>query len=206
MKKILFTACISMSACIFFACNSASNSGSATDSSSSKDTSAMSSTTSTSSSTDTSGKMAMSSTPVPKDDSEYAMKAAIGGMEEVQMGQLAQQNAMSQRVKDFGAMMVKDHTAAGDKLKGIASSKGLMLPTSLDKSAQKDYDDMAKKTGKDFDKAYVSMMVDDHKTDIKDFQKEAQNGKDTDLKNFASTTLPTLQLHLDSIQAIHKSY
>ncbi len=209
MKKILISSCIILSAIVFNACNNGNNNkdsvDSAKDANSQKmDSSSTNSTTDSSSST-TATTTPASTTPVDKDDADFAVNAANGGMEEVQMGQLASQNAMNQRVKDFGAMMVKDHSDANNKLKSLAASKNVTLPATISNDAQKDYDKLSKKTGKDFDKAYIDMMVDDHKKDIKDFQKEAQNGKDPDIKNFASTTLPTLQMHLDSIEAIKKS-
>ena len=139
---------------------------------------------------------------INKDDSDFAAKAAVGGMAEVAMGKLAQTNASSQRVKDFGAMMVRDHSEAGDKLKQIASQKNIILPGTLDKTEQGHLSDLQKKNGSDFDKMYMNMMVDDHKDDIKEFQKAVNSGKDGDLKNFAVTTLPVLQKHLDSAKAI----
>lgn len=144
----------------------------------------------------------VSSTPVDKDATNFAVTAANGGMAEVAMGQVAQTNGFSQRVKDFGAMMVKEHSAAGEKLKKLASSKNIALPATLSDKEQKHVADMQKKTGKDFDKAYMNMMLDDHKTDIKDFQKASTDCKDPDLKSFAMTLLPTLQKHLDSARAI----
>ena len=71
--------------------------------------------------------------------------------------------------------------------------------------AQKTADDLAKKSGKDFDKAYVDAMLDGHKNAVKLFEDASQNCKDADLKAFATKTLPTLKMHLDSIQAIHDS-
>jgi len=67
---------------------------------------------------------------------------------------------------------------------------------------KKDMDKLSKKSGADFDKAYVDMMVEDHKKDIAAFKKAAGSVSDNDIKNFATTTLPTLQKHLDSIQSI----
>ncbi len=61
---------------------------------------------------------------------------------------------------------------------------------------------MKMKKGKAFDKAYVDMMLDDHKKDIAEFRKCADNCSDSTIKSFASTTLPVLEKHLDSIQAI----
>jgi putative membrane protein len=57
-------------------------------------------------------------------------------------------------------------------------------------------------SGDSFDKSYVKGMVDDHKTDIKLFQKEASEGKDPQATSFAAATLPTLQAHLQKIQSI----
>jgi formate dehydrogenase assembly factor FdhD len=46
----------------------------------------------------------------------------------------------------------------------------------------------------------MKMMVSDHKKDVAEFKKESKSGKDTDVKSFASTTLPTLQDHLKMAQ------
>ena len=72
----------------------------------------------------------------------------------------------------------------------------------LNDDSQKKLDDLNKKTGKDFDKAYTNDMLDDHEDAIDAFQKGSNNLQDADLKNFATQTLPTLQMHQDSIKAI----
>ena len=97
-------------------------------------------------------------------------------------------------MKDFGAMMVQDHSAANDKQKPC-TGKNITPPGTIGNDAQKDIDDLNKKTGMDFDKAYMNMMLSDHKKDIKSFQKAADL-KDMDVRNFAVETLPTLQKHL----------
>lgn len=154
--------------------------------------------------TDTTTSPAMSAhqVAVDKDDAAFAVEAASGGMMEVQLGNYAQQNALSQRVKNFGAMMVKDHTKAGEELKNLASAKNITLPATPGNDAQKDMADLMKKKGADFDKAYMSMMLSDHKTDIKDFEKAAKDCKDSELKGFAGKTLPVLLIHLDSCKSI----
>lgn len=123
-------------------------------------------------------------------------------MTEVEMGKLAQQNGMSDRVKAFGAMMVADHSKANDELKSYASMHGITLPSALPADKQKDVDMMQKMMGKGFDAHYVSMMVDDHKKTVDLFKTAANGANDADLKTWAGKTLPTLQTHLDSIQAI----
>ena len=147
----------------------------------------------------------MNSQPLDNNSAQFMTKVANVGMTEVDLGQLAQTNASSQRVKDFGSMMVRDHTAAGNTLKDLASRKGVTLPTSIDESSMKHKTDLSAKQGKSFDKDYMKMMIDGHKQTIKDFENMEKNSKDADVRSFATSTLPTLKMHLDSAEAINKS-
>ena len=140
---------------------------------------------------------------VPAADRAFAQKAAIGGMAEVELGKLAQQKAASERVKQFGARMVADHSKANDELKQIAGGKGLALPSDLDAKHKAKLARMQKLAGAAFDRAYMDDMLADHKHDVADFQKEASSGRDGDLKSFASKTLPTLQDHLKLATETH---
>ncbi len=138
-------------------------------------------------------------------DASFFKKAAEGGLAEVELGNLAQKKSEDQSVKDFGALMVKDHSAANDKLKGIADAKGIKLPSSPSVSQMATKTKLEVLTGKTFDHSYIKGMVKDHETDIKEFKKEAASGQDADAKAFATATLPTLEEHLRKIQAIAKS-
>jgi putative membrane protein len=129
-------------------------------------------------------------------DANFAVNAADGGMLEAKLGQLAATNASSGDVKSLGKTMYDDHTKANDELKALAQKDNIMLPAALSDKSQSAYDDLAKKTGKDFDKAFAKQMVDDHKKVIDAFQKEANNGNNADLKAWANGKLPVLQGHL----------
>jgi putative membrane protein len=133
-------------------------------------------------------------------DKKFMMDAAKGGMEEVEMGKVAAANASNADVKAFGQKMVDDHSKANDQLKQLAQTKGVTLPTDMTKAQHKDMDKLSKMTGDAFDKAYVKMMLKDHKKDVAAFSKESKSGKDSDLKSWAGTTLPTLQDHLKMVQ------
>ena len=137
-------------------------------------------------------------------DHEFYEEAAQGGMAEVELGKLAQQKATSPEVKAFGAMMVKDHSAANEKLKALAAKKGVTLPTKpgIEHTATKAKLEVL--SGETFDKSYVKGMVDDHQDDIEEFEEEAKDGKDADARAFATATLPTLRTHLQHIQQIAK--
>jgi len=139
---------------------------------------------------------------VVEDDAKFVVEAANGGMSEVEFGKLAQQKATNAKVKEFAEMMVMDHTKANEELKALAKAKNVTLPDSLNADSKKMWEDLSKKSGADFDKAYVNMMVDDHKKDVGEFEDASKNLKDADLKAFVDKTLPVLKGHLDKITAI----
>ena len=132
---------------------------------------------------------------IARGDEKFMKDAAVGGLTEVKLGQLAEQRAGSDAVKQFGKRMAIDHGKANDELKQLASQKGVALPPDLDRSHQGLYDKLAKLNGADFDRAYMKEMVKDHDKDVKAFRKQADSGKDPDVKSWASKTLPTLQEH-----------
>jgi len=142
------------------------------------------------------GLMAYAQSQVSSADRMFMDKAAQGGMAEVQLGQLASQKASAQPVKDFGQRMVTDHSQANDKLKGIASSKGVTLPDAVSAKDKALYDRLSGLSGEAFDRAYMQAMVKDHNEDVAEFRKESKVAKDADVRSFASMTLPTLEDHL----------
>lgn len=154
---------------------------------------------------DTTKTTANGSMNVDQNDAKFVVTAAADGMAEVNLGKVAEVKASSTRIKNFAAMMVSDHSKAGNALADIAKSKNITLPAAPDTSAQQKAQELAKKSGKAFDKDYVNTMVEGHKNAVKLFEDASQNLKDPDLKAFAIKTLPTLKMHLDSINAIHDS-
>ncbi len=143
--------------------------------------------------------------PLSAADSTFVMKAAAGGMMEVEAGKTAQNNSASDRVKAFGAMMVKDHEAANQELMSIAAGRGLTVTPTLPPDMQEHMQEMQKMKGKAFDKHYMGMMVKDHQKTIADFEKQAASGADPALKAFAAKTLPIIQMHRDSATAINNT-
>ena len=142
---------------------------------------------------------------VEEADAKFTTQAAVGGMAEVELGKLALEKSSNPQVKEFATMMVKDHGMANTELMAIAKQKNITLPSTVDDEHKKKMDDLSKKTGADFDKAYVSAMVDGHKSTLKLMEDESKNGKDADLKSFATKTAPIVQSHLVMINKINDS-
>jgi len=205
MKKIGSVLMIALAVTAFEACNSNKDSKEAADSTNKamiekKDSANSDTGAHTAASEASTGGIA-----VDKNDAKFVTTAAADGMAEVEAGKTAQQKAANPEVKKFADIVVKDHTKAGDELMALAKKKNIVCPSGptkeqLDKSA-----DIAKKTGKDYDKAYADAMVDDHKKAVDLFEDGSKNLKDPDLKAFAAATLPTLKMHLESAKNLQKS-
>jgi putative membrane protein len=140
-----------------------------------------------------------------EDDTEFAVAAADGGMYEVQAGQLALTKGSSAKVKEFAQKMVDDHGKGNEELKALAQQKNISIPAALSEKMQKKYDDLAAKSGADFDKAYCEAMVKDHKEDLDKFKKASEDAKDADVKTWASGKVPVLEHHLSMAEEMEKT-
>lgn len=154
---------------------------------------------------DSGANASVTATPVDEASAEFFVKAADGGMAEVAAGKIAQEKSTNVKIKDFAQMMVNDHTGANAGLKEIAMRKNVTLPDSVSTEHQKAAADLSKKTGKDFDKAYIDMQVKDHEKTVDLFEKGSKDVKDTELKTFIDNTLPKLKAHLDAAKGLKKA-
>ena len=139
------------------------------------------------------------------EDIEFILDAAKGGMAEVELGKLAADRAQNDEVKKFAQRMVDDHSKANDQLKQIADSKGIKLPSDVESKDKALMQRLEKLNGTAFDRAYMNAMVNDHVKDVSEFKKEANGGRDSQVKSFASSTLPTLEEHLQQAKQARTS-
>lgn len=131
-----------------------------------------------------------------KDDADFLVKAANGGLLEVEAGRLAEKLASSKDVKEFAKQMVQDHGKANAELKAYAASKNIAIPDSIDKDTKEKLAKLTEKKGKEFDEEYVDFMVSDHKEDVSLFEDASKDASDPELKAWVDKTLPTLRHHL----------
>ena len=147
---------------------------------------------------------ANAATTVSPTDQDFILAAAQGGMTEVKLGALAAQNGKRDDVKEFGRMMVTDHTAINDDLKALAAQKGVTLPDSLDAKHQGMVDKMTALTGSAFDDAYIAAMIKGHTKDARAFKAESAATQDADVKSFLEKSIPVVDAHLKHITAMKK--
>ena len=143
------------------------------------------------------GAMAMS-------DQDFLTMAAQTDMLEAHLGQMAANQASSQDVKDFAQMLVTDHTADYQQLQSMAAKDNLTVPTGLDAAHYKMAASFDKLKGAAFDSRYKQTMVAGHTQAIGVYKKESTGAQNSDVKAYASATLPTLQKHLDGAKALSK--
>lgn len=147
----------------------------------------------------------MTSGAAAADDATFVRKAAISDMYEVEAGKLAQEKATRADVKSFASQMVSAHTQTTEKLKGILASKpGMKPPAAMDTKHNALIAELRGAGGASFDKVYTAQQIEGHQQAVTLFTGESNNGRDSDLKAFASATLPTIQQHLSMAQNLKK--
>ena len=134
----------------------------------------------------------------------FIKKGLEGGLTEIKASKLAKTNSTNPKVIGFADMMIMDHTQAGNELRKIEAAKMVDGHDTISMGHQKMIAALASKTGVDFDKAYMQMMIADHEKTIELFT-EATGNTSNLIQNFSRKTLPTIQMHLDSAKAISAS-
>ena len=197
MKKTAFIFCLTLGAFIYQSCNNDSSNkdsvNKAKDLNARKDTEVM---------INKNDSVQVSKLLVTKDAADFAVTATNTFMTQIALSKLAKHNAASQRVKDLATMVIQDNGDVVKKLKALASAKNISLPAKVSFDSQKDIDTLKTKKGIDFDKEYISIMIQDHKKATDDFKEASNRFTDPDIQNFTALILPKLLLHLDYAKAI----
>jgi putative membrane protein len=132
---------------------------------------------------------------LPSPDDKFVQDAVAGGKTEVQLGQMASQKATMPMVREYGTRMAQDHSKANEELNRILTEQGITEPGATEKTTRST-GRLENMNGPDFDRAYMNAMMKDHKNDIAEFKKEAANGRDPEIRDYAARTLPVLEEHL----------
>src|SRR5687768_12361655 len=139
-----------------------------------------------------------------EESSLFLVRAANGGMEEMQLGEIARQKAVNQKIKDFGARMVMDHSAENDLVKALAVRRNVTLPTTVGDQEKEEINNLNKKSGVAFDRAYMKNMIRNYTQKINLFENASDKVKDVEVKTFIDNALPQLRIYLDSANGIQK--
>ena len=138
----------------------------------------------------------------PSQDASFALNASAAGETEIAASRMAEKQSQSAQVKTFALTMIHDHTQANVRLAGLARKDGLTVsdnPTAAQDAALAQLKPLS---GASFDHAYIAMMQNDHRNAVALFQSESTTGSNSDIKSFATQTLPTVQHHLTMANAL----
>ena len=139
----------------------------------------------------------------PDKESQSFIKTAIeANYAEIDVGKLAQEKGTTQAIKNFGKMLVEDHSANNEKAKAVAQKLNVSPPSGASTMEKATYLKLKVLSGKSFDSAFAKAMVSDHQSNIKEFQKQA--GKGDAAASYAKDTLPALQKHLSEAQSLQQ--
>ncbi len=134
-------------------------------------------------------------------DKEFVAKVSQGGMYEVELAKVAETKATTQDLKDQANTEAHDHQLVGAKLKSILEKNGMKFPAALNAEFQARLDKMSALSADQFDAVYVEDMKKIHDADGAAFAKEAKEGTNADLKEFAAETHRIVERHLGELDA-----
>ena len=135
----------------------------------------------------------------PPATADVLNKLHASDQKEIQAGKTAEKEGQSKQVREYGKMLVKDHTAADKKVTSLAKKEKITLSTTQPGAEEMKNMPAA---GSSFDDKFARDMVDDHKKDISEVTEARDNTTDPQLKKLLSDVLPTLQKHEDAAQKI----
>jgi putative membrane protein len=155
-------------------------------------------------------------------DRAFVEDLTIAGMAEVELGRMAMERGSNAEVKQFGEMMVRDHSKAGEALKQVAMKHAIPTPTALDQTHQDLKTKLSNLKGVEFDREYMNAMVESHEDVVDRLQTRASedrfgddkgevkpegsnNPVEADINTWAANVLPTTRHHLDEAKRIHDS-
>jgi putative membrane protein len=147
---------------------------------------------------------AAQTTAAPNHATQFLTDVIQTNNAEVKFGQAAQSMGSTQAVRDFGKMLVDDHTKANEQASQIAKAMNVVVPSGIKPDDMAAYNMATSMKGADFDKDFAEAMVKGHQKAIDMFQQEADSGDTAQVTDFAKQTLPTLKKHLETAQSLQK--
>lgn len=148
------------------------------------------------------GAAAQSNGSLSPGDQQFLQMAAQTDMTQAHLGQIAQQQSPRQDVKNFGQMLDQSHTKDYQTLTAIADQNGATIPKGIDAQHQSVIDGSQNLTDKKFDKRFLHMEKQMHRSAIEQYKREAAQGQNPALREYASNRLPVLEDNMNKVQEL----
>jgi predicted outer membrane protein len=145
-----------------------------------------------------------SATPLDRKGEKWAHKLTACGDYQLALSKQASTQASNAQVRAFAAKLVTSHEAMNADLHAMTTSKSVKSETDHMKKHRDDLMDLGKKTGNDYDEAYLDDVIDGHEDAISSLEK-GSNSDDADVAAFSTRYLPTLRDHLARAKQLDKA-
>jgi putative membrane protein len=143
--------------------------------------------------------------PKNEKEAQFLVNAAEINLAEIKLSEMAIQNSKNAEVITLSKMLLQDHTEANKQLTALAKTKMITIPVSATAATINNADMLLKKGGNEFDKAYCSLLISEHKNAVQIFETANTDLVDVDIKQWASSLLPSLRSHLDKAITCEKN-
>ena len=135
-------------------------------------------------------------------DRKFVKQVSEDGMAHIALGRLAQEKGSSPEVKEYGKRMAEDHAKVNEELRQAAAKASIESASEASRKNKKAQEKLAKLSGAEFDRAYIKMTVNDHRSEVKEFEREAHKGNAPEVKQYAAKSLAMHQEHLKQAEAL----
>lgn len=137
-------------------------------------------------------------------DKQFMISAARTDMVEAHEGQMAESQAQRSDVRDLAKSIVQDHTDSYGSLTALANKDGVTLPKGINAAKDRNIEPLMHLKGDRFDRAFVREEIAADQRVLAEFKREAERGKDADVKAYANRMIPILEKHLKEAQDCEK--
>ncbi len=145
------------------------------------------------------------SADLSKTDKAFLTMAADTNMIQAHLGQMAQNDASSADVKDYGQKLAQNHTTAYQELAELASKTGVTIPKGIDVRRERSVQELKGVKGTLFDRRFVSAEVRENERILAEFRREAEHGQNADVKAYASKMVPIMEDDLHTAERLAKA-
>jgi putative membrane protein len=129
-------------------------------------------------------------------DSAFISQVDEGHVTEIRLAQVAESRATDLGVKRYAQKMTQDHNRMRSEWTEVSSKNGLRLSTIMSPHHQAQMTRLASLSGAEFDRAYMSTMVQNHQETISTLENRGRSAQSAEVRQLVSRSIPSVQEHL----------
>ena len=129
-------------------------------------------------------------------------KAAEMHQAKIALGQLAADRGANPRVRQFGLQMAGAHKKLSEEVQGLATTKGVALPSELSDEHKQKVKELSQLNGHAFDREYLFYILRDHQNSANEFEEHMLVVEDPDVLHWLARTLPLVRAHVEEARGI----